>query len=125
RLTAGEVWRLGRDDAEDFQRLALAEPATSCGPETGPGCFLFRPADADFSYVEMIHPTDFSSAQLSGGAGGGELAELRHVVIRRWMEKGVIVRARLRGAFVDRKDDTHRARRIYRDFCAAQIPLTV
>ncbi|NIL98471.1 MAG: hypothetical protein GTO53_11290 [Planctomycetales bacterium] len=125
RIAAAEVLRLADADSAACQTMDIGPTPKQLGPDGGPGCFLFRPADENFSYVEMIHPTDFSRAELLRPEGDREVTDLRHVVINRWMEKGVIVRARLRGVFVSRSDDALAAGRVYRNFCTAEIPLTV
>jgi hypothetical protein len=125
RIVAAQILRLTAADAGEFQPIEVGRKAERFEPARGPGCFLFRPADEDFSYVEMIHPADFTSSRLLRPEGKPGLADLQHVVISRWMEKGVIVRARVRGAFVGRANDSEAAARVYRDFCTAKIPLTV
>ena len=123
-LPDSEVYRLANDPAgTPFQLLAPETTGQTLTRETGTGCLLFRPGGANFSYAEMVHPVDFQNCELSCSTEG--LVSARQSVISRWMEKGVIVRARLRGIFVDRKDDFATTAACYWDFCAAQAPLTV
>jgi len=96
---------------------------TTFDTDAGPGCFIFRPPGAEFSYVEMVHPTDFQRCDISEADGGEATAE--HLLIRRWMEKGVIVRARMRACFVQRDGDLTSARACYDSLCHDRLPLTV
>lgn len=119
-LTAAEAWRLVDAPTAGFE--PIGDQNGHFQPQDGTGCFLFRPKDQDFSYIEMVHPVDFSRSTL---AISDQQMEIGHLVIDRWMEKGVIVRARLRGALVQRQDDMQSSAKIYDDFCNAKIPLTV
>ena len=134
-IGAAEAWRLvdvptagfeligNKENKENSENSENREVEYCFTPQEGAGCFLFRPKDEAFSYIEMVHPVDFSHSTLT--VSEQRRLDLKHVVIDRWMEKGVIVRARLRGAVVQREDDTQSAGKIYRDFCNAKIPLTV
>ena len=83
---------------------------------------LFRPPNQQWSYVEMSHPEDCSriiarvrrgSAQVCFGLFGLDL------------EKGVILRGRVRAAFIDRKDDMEHVAELYHEFSVADPPLSV
>jgi hypothetical protein len=85
------------------------------------GCCLFRFGGLPFSYLEMIHPSDFSAAKL----------EWRdHRVRVQWdlfpesLEKGVIRRARLRGIWIPRHIDLEESVRQYCAFRESPLPLT-
>jgi hypothetical protein len=123
-LPATAAYHLVDQQADKFQRLDVAADGCTVEPATGAGCFLLRLENTDFSYVEMVHPTDFKRTELSPASEPG-MIELRHHVIDRWMEKGVIVRGRARGAFVDRACDFAAAKGVYEQFQAARLPLTV
>ena len=85
--------------------------------DIGPGVFLFRLPDATWSYVEMVHPTDYVDAFHNGDSIGFSLFNER-------LEKGVIRRGRLQGLFVPRHDDEAIAQECYEQFEASQLPLT-
>ncbi|MEK6248483.1 MAG: hypothetical protein N2C12_09920, partial [Planctomycetales bacterium] len=119
QLPAAEVLQL--DHQQGFDRLEFQEPL-EITPADGTGCLVFRFAGHETSYVEMVHPVDFTSAILSVERTG---CLLQRTAVDRSMEKGVIVRARLCAAFVPRSDDINRAAAVYQEFCRTEVPLTV
>jgi hypothetical protein len=88
-----------------------------------PACWLFRLSGAGFTYVEMVHPADFVSSCFQETSPG----ELEHStqLFQGPLEKGVILRSRLRGVIVPRSGDVAAAIACYRDFAASEPPLTV
>ena len=93
------------------------------GPNDGVGCLLFRQAGFALSYAEMVHPADFCYDQWIQGAVKDEGSRLVHRLFRTELEKGVILRGRVRGVFVPRIDDTHLAAECYAAFAAGDPPL--
>ncbi len=91
-------------------------------PADGPGCVLWRLPGEELSYVEMISPGDFhdDEAALDAAAHG---SRLRHRLFPQSLEKGVLLRARVRGAFLPRADDCSRAAACYAAFAVAEPPL--
>jgi len=89
---------------------------------------LFRPVEREVSYVEMIHPADEASGSIFVGGRGSsprpEDGSVSHELFASDLEKGVILRARLRGVFLPRERDTELAAEAYRQFLAAPPPLT-
>ena len=89
---------------------------------------LFRPRGCGVSYVEMIHPADEAAGALFvGGLGVNQRnppGGIHHHLFASFLEKGVIVRARLRGLFLPREHDTELAAEAYGQFLAAPPPLT-
>lgn len=123
RLPAGEVLRLSDVESARFDLLNVApETPLSIDSQAGPGCQLFRLPEAEVSYVEMVHPLDFQQDELAAREDGHIAACLRHRLFSLSLEKGVILRARVRGAFVPRHDDTQRAAAAFAAF-AAEEPL--
>jgi len=88
----------------------------------GPGCLLFRPRAAELSYAEMVFPSDFGRDELSSRREAPAWREIRHRLFPKSLEKGVILRARVRGVFVPRGDDEQLVARCYASF-AAEDPL--
>lgn len=88
----------------------------------GPACWLFRLNAEDFTYVEMVHPADFVSNSLQEVAPG----EIEHAtrLFRGPLEKGVILRSRLRGVVLPRAGDVAAAIACYQEFAASEPPLT-
>ena len=121
---AGELLRLRDTDACRFDTVpAESNEAVTFRKEEGPGVFLFRPPNADWSYAEVVHATDFSEAQLSRAAADRP-RRLTYNLFHRWMEKGVIVRSRMRGVFLSRQDDEAAAVGCFEDLRHAKLPLT-
>jgi hypothetical protein len=74
------------------------------------------------TYVEMVHPLDFVSSEFTATASN----EVEHStrLFRGPLEKGVILRSRLRGVIVPRSGDVSAAIACYREFAASEPPLT-
>lgn len=91
-----------------------------------PHCVLLRLPSAKVSYAEMVHPADFRGASMQfTDSSGGPIVALQSLLLTRWMEKGVILRARAQGVFVPRENDEQLAFDAYRRFVDAPLPLTV
>lgn len=73
------------------------------------------------SYVEIRHPDDALTASLSAM---GDQAVLSTRLFGQPLEKGVILRSRLRGLFVPREGDETLARAALAEFAAMPLPLT-
>jgi hypothetical protein len=89
----------------------------------GRPCALFRPEGVEWSYLEMLYPGDFTSAQcgpVSPPAG----VQIRWRLFAESLEKGVIRRARLRGFVIPRANDLEVAERLWMDFLVSELPLT-
>lgn len=121
-LSADRVLRLADAGASRFKPLSL-DGSPVLGPANGPCCLIFRQQDADMSYVEMVHPADFCRGELIGGAGRDRQVQVRHHLFPQSLEKGVILRARVRGLFCPRDADEAIATEAYRSFAAAAPPL--
>lgn len=121
-VPAGEVLQLRDHLAAQFSRL-ISLP-TEVTTENGPGLFLFRPPHADWSYVEMVYPTDFAAARLLAEEGATGLVRLTNTLFAERLEKGVIRRGRIRGVFLARSGDESAALAVYDSFVASPLPLT-
>lgn len=86
------------------------------------GDVLIRPDGAAWSSYFAAHPSDDCTTTAAGAAEGVET--IRHSLFGLFLEKGVIVRARIRAAFVPREGDEQWARAVYDDFLNAPLPLT-
>ncbi len=104
------------------RRCQVAAPA-AIGPDSGTGCLLFRLPGGDLSYAEMVHPADFQYDEFQPGESRGNVVCIAHRLFRTNLEKGVILRARVRGIFLKRPDDTQIAARCYAAFAGADPPL--
>lgn len=91
--------------------------------------FIVRPAQGEFSYVEIVHPAESCRCEakwltnpVPDESRGVQLTQ--HLFQQR-LEKGVILRAWIRAALVAQKHDEATAVAAYRHFAAAEPPLTV
>jgi hypothetical protein len=124
-LSSSETLRLV--DAETFGYKRLAPPPQvpmDMQPEDGPGCLLFRLAGKELSYAEMVHPADYRRSELLGRAEDGGTMRVSHPLFDQRLEKGVILRARVRGLFLPCEADTRIAAACYTAFAVAEPPLS-
>lgn len=125
-LPAAEVLRLVDPDSARFEPCTpTPDSARRVEPGGGPGCLVFRPAGSDVSYAEMVHPADFRISELSRSTDPSAAVQVRHRLFCEPLEKGVILRARVRGTFLPRNDDTETAAECYAAFARAEPPLGV
>jgi hypothetical protein len=108
------LWSESRVPAQHVARLS----------DAAADCWLFRGADSRYSYAEMIHPADDRGCLLSRGANAADGWLLRRSLFGERLEKGVILRARLRGLLLPRHDDEQAAIAACESFVASQLPLT-
>ena len=124
----GTVWRLVDPDKPQFERITFPDEPLATYSVRQPAVLLYRPADVGYSFVEMIHPSDFAGAVLAAPAQGtGDclssfLSSFRLFDER--LEKGVLRRGRLQGLLVARDRDQETAWNCYRRFAASETPLT-
>lgn len=124
QVPAGEVLRLMNAEGAEFEPLALDAGGTVSLPRApGTHCLLFRPAGSEWSYAEMLHPSDYRRDVLST-ASDGRAVRLVRSLFAMFLEKGVLLRSRSRGLFVPRHDDARRAAEAYGAFLATEPPLT-
>ena len=122
RIPAVEALHLLDAENGRFSPLELGA-AQTIDSESTTGCLLLRLADGKRSYVEMVHPLDFVQGRLCVSADVDSVL-LSHTLIDCRMEKGVIIRTRLRGSFVDRADDMAAATRLFEEFAGSALPLS-
>jgi len=118
-LRAAEVFQLV--DGEQWV-LKPVEAEFSLLPPDVPGCLVFRPAGGGPRYVEMVHPADHVDDEIRIDAGAG-LVDVRHRVFVGSLEKGVILRSRIRGAWTAPDCELRQIVAAYESFCTAQPPL--
>jgi hypothetical protein len=92
------------------ERIALDAAAT-----------VMRPAGVEWSYVEVVPAEDF--VQVTPNVDGPAVST-GWIYDGHFMERGVIRRLRVRGAFVPRVDDLEAAVRLRTHWLAEQPPLT-
>ena len=81
-----------------------------------------RPAGRNWSYVEMSHPED--CVRIVARKFRGTI-EWRFGLFGLDIEKGVILRGRVRGVFIPRRGDLNRAEKLFKDFVAEPPRLSV
>lgn len=112
----------GRLPACEVVRAGIDLPDSSHAREPGTHCVVFRPSAWNESYVEMIHPEDANECGI--GQPNDAAMEIVHRLFERELEKGVILRARVRGLFVPRARDAAIATVAWRQFLDQPPPLT-
>jgi hypothetical protein len=123
-LPANEVLRLQSLGPDGWAPLCLTTAtSTTIGPDSGTGCLLFRMPGSDLSYVEMVHPADFQCDEFPRDESREDIVCTTHRLFRTNLEKGVILRARVRGIFLKRSDDRKIAAQCYAAFAGADPPL--
>jgi hypothetical protein len=85
-------------------------------------CCIFQ-LDGKSSYVEMVHPADFNESELRRSRNSE--IELSNSLFPGRLEKGVILRSRIRAIFVPTDIDARLASACYADFAASEPILTV
>ena len=125
RLPAMEVLRTIADNEKICYEPVTLTSNQECQIRSGQGegLFLFRFADSDFSYAEMIHPSDFQRALLKKDQSARQVQLSFLHFAGQCLEKGVIRRGRVLGVFVPRKDDRQIATQCYRRLISEVPPL--
>jgi hypothetical protein len=124
-LNAAQASRLVDPPSSRLEHLSSSVTPLVLDPTTGNGCFLFRLADAPLVYAEMIHPADFHRSTIKPGAGNESSLCLSHQLFPQRLEKGVILRSRIRSFFTLAETELTTIARAYQDFAASAPPLTV
>jgi len=92
------------------------------------GCYLFRLDNPRSSLVQAVHPVDAPTNRLEPlpDSTGGETNNylLRHELFAARLEKGVILRARVLAALIERESDEAAAKALYDAFLDQPLPLT-
>ena len=127
-LPVSQLLALNNAESERFEEVTLAgeQPVTLASPR-GVGCLLYRFATAKgdgpaFSYAEMTHPADVGSAVLQQDPTGSLSVERR--LFSSPLEKGVILRTRLRGIFLEPSGDADAALAWHRVWLESEVPMT-
>jgi hypothetical protein len=82
---------------------------------------LFRLPGETFSYLEIADPMDSRWCRLTGHGRAG--VGLDRALFAATLEKGVILRSRLRGILLEQAEDLRCARAAYADFIRSEPPL--
>ncbi len=87
----------GRESAEVLQRLITAPVPASSDHPFGP---LAVPVEDATTYLEIVHPYDVSRRAVETLADGSTIAATRYALFGYDLEKGVVLRGRLRGVWL-------------------------
>jgi hypothetical protein len=107
---------------EAFPELVIASALSVESAQIDDNAFVLRHMGLARSYIEMPHPDDH--AQHSFGMGGDNMARTRWNFGREFIERGVIRRFRIRGAFVSRDGDMSKIAELRQSLIAEAPPLT-
>lgn len=91
--------------------------------DTTPPIFIYRPIGNETSYVEFCHPEDGSGLCQELHSDGAMI--MRYKLFGHDLEKGVILRGRLRGQLLARRDDVAAAQAAYQRFLATPANLSL
>ncbi|HZZ26635.1 MAG TPA: hypothetical protein VFE46_01405 [Pirellulales bacterium] len=119
-------------------QLPVASTATEQGlvftaANQATGCFMVRREACPFSYVEMVHPNDFYRSSIVASSlpspSQRPPAETNRIAIEHnlfplRLEKGVILKARVRSAVISRQQDEATVVAAYQQFLSTELPLT-
>ena len=124
-IPSDEVWVCSDVDRSRFERLFLvAQRPHDWSAEVAGTVHLFRPPDAEVSYVEIVHEQDFRSARMELSADPPWTIRCQTTLFDERLEKGVIRRGRVWGMFVPRRNDFRSAAACVEQVAAARPPLT-
>lgn len=123
-ITASEILWLTSIDPVRANQIPLAAVSEFELPQDLlPHVMVCRYRESPISYVEIVHPNDVGGDRLTYAPA--ELrGTLRHRLFVGSLEKGVILRARIRGAWVPRSGDLEHAAELHNAFAQSALPLT-
>ena len=124
-MPIGSAWRLSSAQDDAFTPVELPTDVVTTRPQQAPGCWLVRSERLGISYAEMIHPADFYQAHLAACTAPDAVAITHTLFGSGELEKGVILRARLRGRLMPSEGDMAATARSYQQLLTAALPLTV
>lgn len=125
-LIASEAFQM--TDAASGSFAAIVPPGNDApfdDSPRAPHCYLLRLPGRQYSYAEMVHPADCRESNWDGWLHDADYRlQLRHELFAQRLEKGVILRARVLGVLLDRKDDKAAAAGHWNAFLREPLPLT-
>jgi hypothetical protein len=82
---------------------------------------LVRLPGGKLTYVEAVHPADACPSWIDRQDAG---MQINHLLFQQRLEKGVILRARIRAAIISSEHDERLSAELYQHFAASEPPLT-
>lgn len=120
-LTPGKWDGLAVQTCSTFQTAENPSEEVCLEETVNPGIVLYRPQGYEISYVEFCHPYDGIGLKKSVENG---VTSIRYRLFGHDLEKGVILRGRLRGLIVPRAVDAAAAHAAYQRFIKETPNLT-
>ncbi len=117
-LPCERIWRLLRPEAAEYA------PAETAFGDDAPSCFFARLATPAAGYAQMVHPSDAGGDTIDIHRDPSPAVRLGHRLFVRPLEKGVILRSRVRSVFFVERDVEAIAAECYREFAAGEPPMT-
>jgi len=109
--------------AEAFREVAAVTPPAPVDHNASrEHLFVFRNESFGLSYAQMVHPTDFVTAEIHSNASHPWLVD--STLFPEFLEKGVIRRARISGWFLPAENDLAAAVQLAKQFVEEPLPLT-
>ncbi len=138
QVSASEIFEcLGTDPSKYHHILPQDEVALSLPAERCVQGLIFRLANTETTFAQLLHPSDVLVQSQSGGGDPIHQTLLRRESLGETvqftcscglffeaLEKGVIRRARVRGVFVPRENDLEAVAACARRLMARKLPLT-
>ncbi|MFO0813710.1 MAG: hypothetical protein U0796_10855 [Gemmatales bacterium] len=121
-LTPGKWDGLAVQTHSRFKRTSMTAQEVVIDDSVVPGIILYRPAAAQFTYAEFCHPFDGIGLEVKQQDG---MHSARYRLFGHDLEKGVILRGRLRGVLLPRAVDVAAAHAAYQRFLAEPPNLTL
>lgn len=90
--------------------------------QVGEGCLLWRLADGELSYAEMMLSSDYRELKIQPGSQRMHSASWE--LFAEFLEKGVIRKARLKAVLLPRENDVALAKGCYEALSQQPLPLT-
>jgi hypothetical protein len=123
-LAADQVFCAVEPESGRFERWTPRSVVPGGSPSNDSrACTVFRAAGGILSYAQMVHRGDCRQAELTAADETSSAVRIRHWLFEQSLEKGVILRARVRGLFLPRDRDLELARKCFADFASADPPL--
>jgi hypothetical protein len=121
-LTPGKWDGLAVQTHSTFKLTSLTANEIVVDDSVSPGIVLYRPAASQFTYAEFCHPFDGIGLEVKPEDG---MHAARFRLFGHDLEKGVILRGRLRGILLPRAVDVAAAQAAYQRFLAEPPNLTL
>lgn len=117
RFGAGKLLQAGAESPDRPRELVAGDSIEA----NATSVFVFRPDDADWSYAEILFPSDFQGAEIAKADGG---LEIEFSLFPEFLEKGVIRKGRIQALFMPRADDLAHALAAHERLANSPAPLT-